>query len=115
MAMPVYPPIAPAETQAPAEQLSDQLASGGTLYGSPVQALNHDGSVTIKRPALNVHDSNSARVMKRQPPRSLPPVLFSGYRSAFCPNSAPTRFNACRPARAPTSPYLLKPANHLGL
>lgn len=59
------PPIALAETQAPAEQLPDPLASGGPLYGSTVQALNPDGSVTIKRPALTVHDSNGARVVKR--------------------------------------------------
>lgn len=46
MAMPAYPPIAPAEIQAPAEQLPDPLASGGPLYGSPVQArfLDHQAS-----------------------------------------------------------------------
>lgn len=40
MAMPVYPPIAPAETQAPAKQLPDPLAPGGPLYGSTVHDSN---------------------------------------------------------------------------
>lgn len=50
---------------APAEQSPETLAPGGTLYGSPVQALNPNGSVTIKRPAPTVHDNNGARVVKR--------------------------------------------------
>ena len=65
MAMPAYPPIALAETQAPARQLPDQFAPSGPLYGSPVQVLNPGGSVTIKRPALTVHDSNGARVVRQ--------------------------------------------------
>lgn len=50
---------------APAAQLPDPFAPGGPLYGSPAQALNPDGSVTIKRPAMRVHDSKGARVVKR--------------------------------------------------
>lgn len=50
---------------APAEQLPDPFAPGGPLYGCPVRELNPDGSVTIKRPALTVHDSSGARVVKR--------------------------------------------------
>lgn len=50
---------------APAERLPDPFAPGGPLYGSPVRILNPDGSVTIKRPDLTVHDSNGARVVKR--------------------------------------------------
>lgn len=50
---------------APAEQLPDPFAPSGRLYGSPVQALNPDGSVTIKRPALTVHNSNSAHAAQR--------------------------------------------------
>ncbi|CAD5379711.1 conserved hypothetical protein [Pseudomonas sp. OF001] len=50
---------------APAEQLPDPFAPGGPLYGCPVQVLNPDGSVTVKRPDLTVHDSNGARVVKR--------------------------------------------------
>jgi hypothetical protein len=49
----------------PAERLPDPLASGGPLYGRPARMLNPDGSVTIKRPDLTVHDSNGARVVKR--------------------------------------------------
>lgn len=47
------------------EQLPDPFAPGSPLYGNPVRVLNPDASVTRKRPALTVHDSSGARVVKR--------------------------------------------------
>lgn len=50
---------------APGGLLPDPLAPGGPFYGAPVRVLNQDGSVSIKRPDLVVHDAGGRRVVRR--------------------------------------------------
>lgn len=50
---------------APKGALPDPFAPGGPLYGVPVRVLNADGTVTMTRPALVVHDASGSRVVER--------------------------------------------------
>ncbi|SFB31756.1 hypothetical protein [Azotobacter beijerinckii] len=50
---------------APKGTLPDPFAPGGPLYGAPVRMVNPDGTMTIKRPDLTVHDASGSRVVKR--------------------------------------------------
>ncbi|WKN20626.1 hypothetical protein [Azotobacter vinelandii] len=50
---------------APEGTLPDPFAPGGPLYGAPVRMVQPDGTVTIKRPDLTVHDASGSRVVKR--------------------------------------------------
>lgn len=50
---------------APEGTLPDPFAPGGPLYGAPVRMVNPDGTVTLKRPDLTVHDASGSRVVKR--------------------------------------------------
>jgi len=50
---------------APAQALPDPFAPGGPFYGAVAHAVNADGSVTIRRPALVVHDAHGSRVIER--------------------------------------------------
>jgi len=49
----------------PEHLLPDPFAPGGPLYGAPVRMVNPDGTMTIKRPDLTVHDASGSRVVKR--------------------------------------------------
>ena len=50
---------------APEDALPDPFGPNGPFYGAPVRVLNPDGTVTMKRPDLVVHDASGARVVKR--------------------------------------------------
>lgn len=50
---------------APEGSLPDPFGPDGPLYGAPVRMVQPDGTVTIKRPDLTVHDANGSRVVKR--------------------------------------------------
>ncbi|MFD2407742.1 hypothetical protein [Azorhizophilus paspali] len=50
---------------APKDVLPDPFAPGGPLYGAPIRMVQPDGTVTIKRPDLTVHDASGSRVVKR--------------------------------------------------
>lgn len=50
---------------APEGSLPDPFGPDGPLYGAPVHILNPDGTMTIKRPDLTVHDASGSRVVKR--------------------------------------------------
>ncbi len=49
----------------PPGTLPDPFAPGAPLYGEPVRMVSADGTVSIKRPDLVVHDANGSRVVKR--------------------------------------------------
>jgi len=51
--------------ETPRELRPDPFGPGGPLYGTHLQVLNPDGTVTIKRPDLTVHDASGSRVVKR--------------------------------------------------
>lgn len=50
---------------APPGTLPDPCAPGAPLYGKPVRMVRADGTVSVKRPDLVVHDANGSRVVKR--------------------------------------------------
>ncbi|GAB3380439.1 hypothetical protein [Azotobacter armeniacus] len=50
---------------APKGTLPDPFCPGGPLYGAPVRMVRPDGTVTVKRPDLTVHDASGSRVVKR--------------------------------------------------
>lgn len=50
---------------APEGSLPDPFGPNGPLYGVPVRVLNPDGTETVKRPDLVVHDADGSRVVKR--------------------------------------------------
>ncbi len=50
---------------APEGTLPDPFGPDGPFYGVPVRVLNPDGTETVKRPALVVHDANGSRVVER--------------------------------------------------
>lgn len=50
---------------APKGTLPDPFGPDGPLYGVPVHMLHPDGTMTIKRPDLTVHDASGSRVVKR--------------------------------------------------
>ncbi|ACO80203.1 hypothetical protein AvCA_40680 [Azotobacter vinelandii CA] len=50
---------------APKGTLPDPFGPDGPLYGAPVRMVQPDGTVTIKRPDLTVHDASGSRVVKR--------------------------------------------------
>ncbi|AJE20471.1 hypothetical protein [Azotobacter chroococcum] len=50
---------------APEGTLPDPFGPDGPLYGAPVRMVQPDGTVTIKRPDLTVHDASGSRVVKR--------------------------------------------------
>lgn len=50
---------------APEGSLPDPFGPNGPLYGVPVRVLNPDGTETVKRPDLVVHDAAGSRVVKR--------------------------------------------------
>ncbi len=50
---------------APPGTLPDPFGPGGPLYGVPLRTLHPDGTETVKRPDLVVHDASGSRVVKR--------------------------------------------------
>jgi hypothetical protein len=50
---------------APEGTLPDPFGPDGPFYGVPVRVLNADGTETVKRPDLVIHDANGSRVVKR--------------------------------------------------
>lgn len=50
---------------APEGTLPDPFGPGGPLYGVPLRTLHPDGTETVKRPDLVVHDASGSRVVKR--------------------------------------------------
>lgn len=51
--------------EAPEGTLPDPFGPEGPFYGVPVRVLNADGSLTVKRPDLVVHDASGSRVVRR--------------------------------------------------
>ncbi len=49
----------------PEHQLPDPFAPDGVFYGANLTLHHADGSTSIKRPDVTVHDSNGSRVFKR--------------------------------------------------